>query len=128
MKQEDPSENISKRTLFLGLFEERRIQRSKIDARVDLMIEKGFVEEVETLRKMGYGPGLKSMNSIGYKELNRYVDGFVDLDDAISTIKTETKRYAKRQVTWFKRNRDLIKFVPGDWDKIRQQVSTWLSG
>jgi len=91
-------------TLYLGLFEDREILKKRIDERVDSMIESGLVEEVEGLRKMGYGPGLKSMRSIGYREINSYLDGVCTLDNCIETIKRETKKYAKRQMTWFRKN------------------------
>lgn len=78
---------------------------SRINSRVDKMISEGLVDEVISLRDKGYSPTLKSMQSLGYKEINEYLDGLITLDVAIENIKTNTRHYAKRQITWFKREK-----------------------
>lgn len=79
-----------------------------INQRVDQMMEQGLLQEVESLAKRGYGPELVSMQGLGYKELLAYLAGECSLEDAVNLIKRDTRHYAKRQLTWFKRERDVI--------------------
>ena len=88
--------------LKIGLEMERERLYSKIEARVDRMIERGFLEEVQRLMEMGYGPQLKPMQSLGYKQLIQFLLGRTEWDEAVRQIKRDTRRYAKRQWTWFK--------------------------
>ena len=74
-----------------------------INNRVDLMFEQGLLDEVETLHKMGYTKEITSMQGIGYKEILDYFEGLISLEDAKASIKQSSRRYAKRQITWFKR-------------------------
>ncbi len=97
----------SENTIYIGIFVEREILKKRIEQRVDQMMKNGFLDEVNNLRKMGYGPELRSMKSIGYLELNKYLDGVLSLGEAIEKIKVETKRYAKRQMTWLKSNKKI---------------------
>ncbi len=115
-------------TLFIGLRDERAALQERIDERVDRMIRQGFVDEVRSLRERGFGPGLKSMKSIGYAEINEYIDGVTGLDQAIASIKTVTRQYAKRQMTWFARNKRINWFGPGDVKKIEELLRRWLDG
>ncbi|MCI0454977.1 MAG: tRNA (adenosine(37)-N6)-dimethylallyltransferase MiaA [Candidatus Dadabacteria bacterium] len=115
--------------LKIGLFEERDILRNKIDERVDRMMREGLVEEVKKLREMGYGKELKPMQSIGYKHINQYLDGEVTLDKAIELIKRDTKRFAKRQMTWLRKDIDIQwHHLPEDLDKILKAVKNFFSG
>jgi len=66
------------------------------------MMEKGFVDEVKGLKKKGYGRELTSMKALGYRELMAHLDGETTLEDAVGLIKRNTRRYAKRQLTWFR--------------------------
>ncbi|HEX3036373.1 MAG TPA: tRNA (adenosine(37)-N6)-dimethylallyltransferase MiaA, partial [Thermodesulfobacteriota bacterium] len=112
--------------LKIGLFEEREVLRRKIDERVDRMVESGLVDEVKKLREMGYNKDLKPMQSIGYKQVNRYLDGEITLDRAIELIKRDTKRFAKRQMTWLRRDKDIRWFhLPEDFDKIISVVNSF---
>lgn len=76
----------------------------RINRRVDAMMEAGLVEEVENLLKMGVSKNSTSMQAIGYKEIVCYLDGKITLSEAVEKIKTGSRRYAKRQLTWFRRN------------------------
>ena len=76
--------------------------------RVDQMIEEGLVEEVKGLKERGYTRGMVSMQGLGYKEILAYLDGEMSLDEAVYVIKRDTRHFAKRQITWFKRERDVI--------------------
>ena len=87
-----------------GLMRDREVLYDRINTRVDIMMEKGLVEEVSELIKMGIDTEATSMQAIGYKEIIEYLDGKTSLSDAVDKIKRESRRYAKRQLTWFKRN------------------------
>ena len=87
-----------------GLMRHREVLYDRINKRVDIMMEKGLVEEVSELIKMGIDTEATSMQAIGYKEIIEYLDGKTSLSDAVDKIKRESRRYAKRQLTWFKRN------------------------
>ncbi len=89
---------------FFGLLVESGTLRSRIDARVDAMIEKGLIDEVKHLLNQGFRDGVTAPQAIGYKEIVAALDGDISLDEAIQRIKTATHRYAKRQRTWFKKD------------------------
>ena len=89
----------------IGLSAEREIIYSRINERVDLMMQEGLLEEVKTLEKY---KELNALLSVGYKELFKHLDGDWELDFAVSEIKKNTRRFAKRQLTWFKRDKDII--------------------
>ena len=80
----------------------------RIDRRVDQMMEQGLVDEVKKLKDMGCQRGMVSMQGLGYKELYAYLEGEYPLDEAVRIIKRDTRHFAKRQLTWFKRERDVI--------------------
>lgn len=88
--------------LKIGLFGERERLRRAIERRVDAMIGRGWVEEVEAIRARGYGPDLKPMKSIGYRRINEFLDGQLDFETAVEKIKTDTRRFSKRQSTWLR--------------------------
>ncbi len=92
---------------FFVLTMDRAKLYERIDRRVDLMIEKGLLEEVTRLRKMGFTSRDVSMQGIGYKQILESMDGAYDLEEAIRLIKRDTRHFAKRQITWFKRERDV---------------------
>jgi tRNA dimethylallyltransferase len=115
-------------TLYLGLHEDRIVLRKRIDERVDRMMERGFVEEVRSLRERGYGPELKSMKSIGYAEINSYIDGRMKLEETVDAIKTVTKQYAKRQMTWFGKNDRIRWFRINELGSILILLQRWLNG
>ena len=72
------------------------------------MMEQGLLEEVKRLKSMGYHRQMVSMQGLGYKELFDYLDGKTSLEEAVEIIKRETRHFAKRQLTWFKRERDVL--------------------
>lgn len=76
----------------------------RINLRVDIMMEKGLLKECETLRKMGYTADMQSMQGIGYKEILNYFNGKITLEEAVNMIKQGSRNYAKRQLTWFRRD------------------------
>ncbi len=93
---------------YFVLNEDRAKLYERIDKRVDTMIESGLIEEVKALRQMGCTRDMVSMQGLGYKEIFAYLEGQSSLEDAVCKIKLETRHFAKRQLTWFKRERDVI--------------------
>ena len=93
--------------LFYVLNMDRELLYERIDKRVDIMIEQGLVEEVKKLKDMGYSKDLVSMKGLGYKEIYNFLDGEYDLDTAIYILKRDTRHFAKRQLTWFKREKNV---------------------
>lgn len=93
---------------YFVLTDERSILYDKIDRRVDEMINQGLVEEVRSLKDMGCTKDLVSMQGLGYKEILEYLDGSCTLENAVYRIKRDTRHFAKRQLTWFRRERDVI--------------------
>ena len=94
--------------IIYGLNMPREKLYERIDRRVDVMVEQGLEGEVRQLLNMGIRRDSTAMQAIGYKELVRYIDGLCDFETAIEDIKRESRRYAKRQLTWFRRNPDII--------------------
>ena len=86
------------------------------------MIEAGWIEEVKALLEKGYSPELKPFKAIGYKYIIQYLKGKLSLEKAIKLIQRDTRRYAKRQLTWFKRERDIYWFSPEEKEKILEFV------
>lgn len=93
---------------YFVLNDERAKLYERIDKRVDAMIEAGLVNEVQKLKDMGCSWEMVSMQGLGYKEILAYLDGEYALEEAVYIIKRETRHFAKRQLTWFKRERDVI--------------------
>ncbi len=91
--------------LFIGLNRKRSELYDRIEKRVDMMMERGFVDEVTKLRNMGYHRNLDSMRAVGYREIYMYLDNEIVLDDVIRLIKQKSRNYAKRQITWFNKDK-----------------------
>ena len=93
---------------YFVLNDEREKVYERIDRRVDRMLSDGLVKEVQALKEMGCTRDLVSMQGLGYKEILGYLDGEYDLERAVYLIKRDTRHFAKRQLTWFRRERDVI--------------------
>lgn len=93
---------------YFVLNDRRDIVYERINYRVDKMIEAGLVEEVQSLKDMGCKKGMVSMQGLGYKEILSYLDGDYTLEEAVEIIKKETRHFAKRQLTWFRREPDVV--------------------
>ena len=119
--------DVGYRTLSIGLTLDRTILYDRIDRRVDLMLASGFVEEVRGLLDQGYSSTLKSMRSIGYRHVADYLEGRVPWDETVSLFKRDTRRYAKRQLTWFKADPDIEWLEPGRADQMREKIDSFLS-
>lgn len=96
---------------------ERDVLYEKINKRVDIMIEKGLIQEVEQLLKK-YNEFPTAMQGLGYKEVVEHLQGITSKEEMIEKLKMETRRYAKRQITWFKKNKQTIWIGPKDLQKI----------
>lgn len=95
---------------YFVLSDDRATLYERIDRRVDAMMEQGLVDEVRRLKEMGCNRDMVSMQGLGYKEILAYLDGDCTLEEAVYIIKRETRHFAKRQLTWFRRERDVIWF------------------
>lgn len=95
------------RFVYFVLNDERAHLYERINQRVDQMIEEGLVDEVTRLKEMGYTRDMVSMQGLGYKEMLDYLEGKTSLDEAIEIIKRDTRHFAKRQITWFKREKEV---------------------
>lgn len=93
---------------FFVLTDERENLYKRIDLRVDKMLKEGLVAEVEKLKDMGCNRTMVSMQGLGYKEILAYLEGEYDLERAVYLIKRDTRHFAKRQLTWFRREKDVI--------------------
>ncbi|MBQ8822134.1 MAG: tRNA (adenosine(37)-N6)-dimethylallyltransferase MiaA [Lachnospiraceae bacterium] len=93
---------------YFVLNDDRAKLYERIEKRIDIMLEQGLVEEVKTLAEKGLSRGYVSMQGLGYKEILDYLDGEISLEEAIYILKRDTRHFAKRQITWFKRESEVI--------------------
>lgn len=100
---------------------------ARIDKRVDLMVEKGLVDEVKRLKNMGYTPDMVSMQGLGYKEILWYLDNRCTLNEAVETIKQETRHFAKRQLTWFRREKEVVWIDKDKFDYDNNRILDFIS-
>lgn len=99
--------------LYLVLNRSREELYRRIDLRVDQMMEQGLVDEVRRLKAMGYHRGMVSMQGLGYKEILAFLEGECTLEEAVYTLKRDTRHFAKRQLTWFRREKEVVWL---DWE------------
>ena len=96
---------------YFVLNDERKKLYQRIDQRIDQMLEEGLIQEVTALKEKGYTRDMVAMQGLGYKEILDYLAGDISLEEAIYRIKRDTRHFAKRQITWFKRERD-VTWIP----------------
>jgi tRNA dimethylallyltransferase len=104
----------------IGLQRDREELYQRINQRVDIMMEQGLLEEARSLYEHRE---LNALNTVGYRELFDYFDGKISLEEAVELIKRNSRRYAKRQITWFNRYSDIAWFSPNDFDGIMAHVA-----
>jgi len=114
------------RTLQIGLKCERDILYSRINLRTRKMLENNFEKEVRGLLKMGYGRDLKSMGAIGYRHMVNYIFGDFSYEEMERLLARDTRRYAKRQLTWFSKIKNIRWFEVKDINKIIKIIEKWL--
>jgi tRNA dimethylallyltransferase len=93
---------------YFVLNDDRELLYQKIDQRIDKMIREGLLQEVSNLKKKGYTKDMVSMQGLGYKEILAYLDGLYSFEEAVYILKRDTRHFAKRQLTWFKREKEVI--------------------
>jgi tRNA dimethylallyltransferase len=113
--------------LKIALSMERAVLYARINQRVDDMIATGFLEEVKSLLARGYSADLKSMQSIGYRHMVDYIQGRFSWAECVRTLKRDHRRYAKRQLTWFGADPDIIWKEPGQLEEIKMLVEKFLA-
>ena len=106
-----------------GLTMKREKLYERINQRVDKMFKDGLVEEVQNLLKKRYSTELNSLNSVGYKEVINYLDNKMTLEECIHLIKQNTRRYAKRQLTWFRKEEDINWVTIEDYENFTSQIA-----
>lgn len=111
---------------YFVLNDERSHLYKRIDARVDKMIEDGLEAEVRRLKEMGCTKDMVAMQGIGYKEMLSYLDSGYSLEEAVYIIKRETRHFAKRQITWFKRERDVIWLNKNEFDYKNEAILAYM--
>uniref|UniRef100_A0A7C6EFK6 tRNA dimethylallyltransferase n=1 Tax=candidate division WOR-3 bacterium TaxID=2052148 RepID=A0A7C6EFK6_UNCW3 len=107
---------------YIGLFIPKKLLYAKIEQRFDKMIEQGLVQEVKGLLDMGYDEDLYAFNAIGYREIFGYVKSRISLELAIAVAKKKSKAYAKRQLTWFKREPGIIWIEYNDKEEVIKKI------
>ena len=130
LQKQYSNKNIKFNYYIIGLKRDRENLYQRINLRVDQMIRDGFIEEVKMLRVRGYNENLNSMQGLGYKQINKYLDGEYDKETTINLIKRDTRRYAKRQMTWFNhkiKNIEWINLDKYDENKVISKIITILS-
>lgn len=92
---------------FFVLTDDRKLLYERIEKRIDIMLEKGLIDEVKVLQAEGLNRNYISMQGLGYKEILAYLEGEITLEEAVYILKRDTRHFAKRQITWFKREKDV---------------------
>tara|TARA_R110002096_G_scaffold428478_4_gene640234 strand:+ start:21241 stop:22167 length:927 start_codon:yes stop_codon:yes gene_type:complete len=113
-------------TLVFGLHRERENLYERINTRVDIMIEEGLIDEVRGILDQGFSKELQPLNAVGYREIISHFEGDLTQAEAIEKIKTHSRRYAKRQLTWFKRW-DFVEWLPAQSKKIEELKEIMIS-
>jgi tRNA dimethylallyltransferase len=109
-------------TLKIGLKLERPVLYKKIDDRVDRMFERGIVEETQGLLEEGVSPDAPPFRALGYKQVLKYLGGEISLEEAIASTKRDTRHYAKRQMTWFRKISGIHWFSPDEFASILAHI------
>lgn len=113
--EEQREKNSPYNYAYFVLNDDRQKLYARIEERIDEMLEEGLLEEVIRLKEMGLKRGMVSMQGLGYKEILSYLDGECSFPDAVDMLKRDTRHFAKRQLTWFRRERDVIWLNKSDY-------------
>ncbi|MFC1493793.1 tRNA (adenosine(37)-N6)-dimethylallyltransferase MiaA [Thermodesulfobacteriota bacterium] len=114
-------------TLKICLHHERDVLYERINKRSLKMLEGGLIEETENLLKMGYSADLKPLRSIGYRHAAEYIDNTRGFDGTLELLQRDTRRYAKRQITWFRADPEMIWTYPEERDFIEEKIKEFIS-
>ena len=107
---------------YFVLNDDRKLLYERIDLRIDKMLEEGLLDEVSALKNKGYTKDMVSMQGLGYKEILDYLNGENSLDEAIYILKRDTRHFAKRQLTWFRREQDVIWIDKNEYDHDEEKI------
>ena len=114
------------RVLKIGLDMDRQALYDRIDRRVDTMINAGLLDEVKGLLTRGFGGDLKSMHSLGYRHMVDFTAGRLTWKEAVRTLKRDTRRFAKRQLTWFRADKEIVWSAPDDFSVLFTKIDAFL--
>lgn len=120
--QEQRSKESPYNLAYFVLNDDRNRLYRRIDERIDEMLKAGLVEEVEELKQSGCHRGMVSMQGLGYKEILSYLDGDCSLEEAVYILKRDTRHFAKRQLTWFKREKQVEWFCKADFEDNEDRI------
>ena len=112
---------------FFVLNDDRAVLYDRIDRRVDFMMAEGLYDEVMYLRQMGLTRDMVSMQGLGYKEMLDCMDGKCDIDEAVRILKRDSRHYAKRQITWFKREKDAVWIERTDFGGDSKRIAEFMA-
>lgn len=113
---------------YFVLNDERAHLYERINKRVDIMVEDGLLQEVQALREKGYTKDLVSMQGVGYKEVLDYLDGELTFEESVELIKKNTRHFAKRQLTWFRKEEEVIWINKQDFDYDESGILDYMKG
>ena len=111
---------------YFVLTDDREKLYARIEDRIDEMMSQGLVDEVRQLKDMGCRKGMTSMQGLGYKEILEYLDGECSLEDAVYTLKRDTRHFAKRQLTWFRRESEVTWIDKGRFDYNEEKILEYM--
>ncbi|MBU8848134.1 MAG: tRNA (adenosine(37)-N6)-dimethylallyltransferase MiaA [Desulfobacterales bacterium] len=120
-------DDLRYKSIKIGLYMDRKKLYDRINKRVDIMLNQGLLNEVTTLAENGYSFGLKSMQSIGYKHMAMFMNNEIDWTEAVRLLKRDTRRYAKRQFTWFGRDKDITWLMPSEFSLAEKLIKEFLT-
>jgi len=120
--------DIPYKVLMIGLNMDRAILYQGINRRTEEMVKKGLLGEVRSLLSKGYDSNIKAMQSIGYRHMVEFIEGRLTWDEAVRTLKRDTRRYAKRQLTWFRKDENVVWESPENVTAIRNRIEAFLQG
>jgi tRNA dimethylallyltransferase len=128
MQREHAAQPSPYRVLSIGLTMEREVLYDRIARRVERMLGEGLVAEVEDLLGQGFVPELKALQTIGYREIIQYLRGMLSKEEAIELVRRDTRRYAKRQLTWFRKTKSIIWLDSlGEFAKVRSLIDRFFN-
>jgi len=120
-------ESLRYSSFKIGLYMDRKKLYERINQRVDEMLDKGLLNEVITLRQMGYSFDLKPMQSIGYKHMALFLKNEISWEESVRLFKRDSRRYAKRQFTWFNKDKEMNWLMPSQFDDAERQIKEFLT-
>ena len=124
--QKSVQTSLYENVVEFGLTMERAELYNRINQRCEEMVQAGLEEEVKKLLHMGYGEGLPAMKSIGYRHMMQYINNYWQHTEMMNFLKRDTRRYAKRQYTWFSKNKAIQWFTVTDGDSLKKDLRLWL--